>query len=840
AYETGGGLDFGRLLRGEGVFTPPKKQMGTQAELDALMQSEAEKFPTGFYAQQLLAKRMEKLTKGQKPGEALDPAAAAQFAGMRRQLEVMQAAEKLYTRQGKPLPEWVLKALGLPTSAAATGTPAGGKPAPPPPAAGAAKKKDPPPWARPILAEAAARTGLPEELLAAVIQQESGFNPGARSRTGALGLMQLMPGTARALGVRNPLDPRENVLGGAQYLQQQLARFGRLDLALAAYNAGPAAVQQYGGIPPFAETQKYVQAILGQLSGGTVGAVARSGERLLETRAHARAEFLSRFGRLQLEAMPEDTPEARRARAFAEAKQQYDAEVARQRQLFRTGGTRTRSEFDAALFLADEGRAKKEQEAERRYQQERQQKELEFAALRERLFEEEQQRMEVLRGLNRTLAEERRAAALREAEAQGPDAERAFLSRRAAGLQTLLAEFSQAPPDTEQPETPEEAARRGQRLLETRKELEAITKRIGEIDLEQSRERSEALEAERLRLEALRKAMADLAGDRRELEEHAAEAQGPGALLEVLRKRAGRTQGLIDLLGRPEETGRPETPEEAVQREARVIQLKRELVGLLQRIAGLEQEIADTQDERWENEQKLFEQAFDDFKRLEAARAEIRESIARIGLPERELHRRDLQDQYSQRLFDRPFRELDPSQRREVGGFVSQTQAAEAKKEQKGAALRIAQQAEAVAQAIAGVVEAFKSGKNKVAAVLAAVMQAIASVALAMNKNSNLAWLGPAGAVVGIIGGLFSHDSPMQDSKARRWGFDFGTAFSQGARDAAQGPAVPGLRAGGAGAVTVHATQNIYGPINSQVDLARSYEDLGYAVSRTLRTAGAR
>jgi soluble lytic murein transglycosylase-like protein len=113
-----------------------------------------------------------------------------------------------------------------------------------------------------LIEEASSRTGLPETLIAAVIETESGYRPDAVSSAGAQGLMQLMPGTARSLGVDDPLDPKENVLGGSEYLRKQLSRFGSVEKALAAYNAGPRAVEQFGGIPPFRETQNYVRRVL--------------------------------------------------------------------------------------------------------------------------------------------------------------------------------------------------------------------------------------------------------------------------------------------------------------------------------------------------------------------------------------------------------------------------------------------------------------------------------------------------------------------------------------------------------------------------------------------------
>jgi soluble lytic murein transglycosylase-like protein len=117
----------------------------------------------------------------------------------------------------------------------------------------------------PLIAAAAGRTGLSEDLISAVIATESGYRPDAVSRTGAAGLMQLMPGTARALGVDDPFDPSQNIMGGAEYLRQQLNRFGTVEKALAAYNAGPGAVERHHGIPPFAETQNYVQRVLNHL-----------------------------------------------------------------------------------------------------------------------------------------------------------------------------------------------------------------------------------------------------------------------------------------------------------------------------------------------------------------------------------------------------------------------------------------------------------------------------------------------------------------------------------------------------------------------------------------------
>lgn len=122
-----------------------------------------------------------------------------------------------------------------------------------------------------IFKEASETYGVDENLLRAIAKAESDFNPNCTSRSGAMGIMQLMPETAKGLGVTDAYDPRQNIMGGAKYISYMLDRYdGNLQYALAAYNAGGGNVDKYGGIPPFEETQNYVAKIMGYLQDGEV------------------------------------------------------------------------------------------------------------------------------------------------------------------------------------------------------------------------------------------------------------------------------------------------------------------------------------------------------------------------------------------------------------------------------------------------------------------------------------------------------------------------------------------------------------------------------------------
>ena len=124
-----------------------------------------------------------------------------------------------------------------------------------------------------IFTRASQTYGVPENLLKAVAKAESGFQADAVSSCGAQGIMQLMPSTAKSLGVTNSFDPEQNIMGGAKYLGSLLGKYGDAKLALAAYNAGSGNVEKYGGVPPFRETRNYVEKVL-SYAGGDLSAPA--------------------------------------------------------------------------------------------------------------------------------------------------------------------------------------------------------------------------------------------------------------------------------------------------------------------------------------------------------------------------------------------------------------------------------------------------------------------------------------------------------------------------------------------------------------------------------------
>lgn len=143
-----------------------------------------------------------------------------------------------------------------------------------------------------IFEEASSMYGVPLNLVKAVAKAESNFNASAVSKAGAIGVMQLMPSTARSLGVSDPYDARQNIMGGTKYLRENLDRFGgNVSLALAAYNAGPNSVQKYGGIPPYKETQNYVKTVTSYMNGAPIYA-----GKMVNSRAGSLAGLYGSYG----------------------------------------------------------------------------------------------------------------------------------------------------------------------------------------------------------------------------------------------------------------------------------------------------------------------------------------------------------------------------------------------------------------------------------------------------------------------------------------------------------------------------------------------------------------
>lgn len=168
------------------------------------------------------------------------------------------------------LPDGTRMVRNVPSSAvpAAPAASAAARPAAPVPAARRTiRPAAPPEELRRLVAVAADGEGIDRRLVEAVVRAESAWNPAALSHKGAIGLMQLMPATAAELAVADPWDAAENVRGGVRYLRMMIDRFDRLEHAVAAYNAGPAAVERHGGVPPYAETRAYVRRVLALYDG---------------------------------------------------------------------------------------------------------------------------------------------------------------------------------------------------------------------------------------------------------------------------------------------------------------------------------------------------------------------------------------------------------------------------------------------------------------------------------------------------------------------------------------------------------------------------------------------
>ncbi|HVY97627.1 MAG TPA: lytic transglycosylase domain-containing protein [Solirubrobacterales bacterium] len=203
------------------------------------------------------------------PGSSTDglgsaSAAAARVAALQRMIAEVEGGTAPPSSSFSTQLASASAVAGSPVAGASTvgAEPLAGAPVSGAPALGGSTLNPSVPYAAQIEA-AASRYGLDPALLAGLIKAESGFDPNAGSPAGAQGLTQLMPETANSLGVTNPLDPEQAIEGGARLLHEHLEKFdGNAELALAAYNAGPGAVEQYGGIPPYPETQSYVKKVL--------------------------------------------------------------------------------------------------------------------------------------------------------------------------------------------------------------------------------------------------------------------------------------------------------------------------------------------------------------------------------------------------------------------------------------------------------------------------------------------------------------------------------------------------------------------------------------------------
>ncbi|MEW5569586.1 phage tail tape measure protein [Rossellomorea marisflavi] len=229
----------------------------TKAEKEAAKERERSKYIADKYKEQIEKVNFE-LEKTNKIQAAFPKYSKEYQNAIKKEISLLTQKKKILNEQAKALQNQIkvgaIKPTGVVTQSTATTYSAPGD------AKYSGKYSD-------IINQAAKKYGVSSSLIAGIIKAESGFNAGARSHAGAMGLMQLMPGTAAGLGVKNAYDPYQNIMGGTKYIKQMLnANNGNIQLALASYNAGLGNVRKYGGIPPFAETQKYVPKVIGYMN----------------------------------------------------------------------------------------------------------------------------------------------------------------------------------------------------------------------------------------------------------------------------------------------------------------------------------------------------------------------------------------------------------------------------------------------------------------------------------------------------------------------------------------------------------------------------------------------
>ncbi|WJV20681.1 transglycosylase SLT domain-containing protein [Rossellomorea marisflavi] len=229
----------------------------TKAEKEAAKERERSQYIADKYKEQLEKVNFE-LEKTNKIQAAFPKYSKEYQNAIKKEISLLTQKKKILNEQAKALQNQIkvgaIKPTGVVTQSTATSYSAPGD------TKYSGKYSD-------IINQAAKKYGVSSALVAGIIKAESGFNSGARSHAGAMGLMQLMPGTAAGLGVKNAYDPYQNIMGGTKYIKQMLnANNGNIQLALASYNAGLGNVRKYGGIPPFAETQKYVPKVIGYMN----------------------------------------------------------------------------------------------------------------------------------------------------------------------------------------------------------------------------------------------------------------------------------------------------------------------------------------------------------------------------------------------------------------------------------------------------------------------------------------------------------------------------------------------------------------------------------------------